>query len=436
MKISIFGLGYVGAVAAGCLAEGGHSVVGVDSNRTKVDMVNDGVAPIVEREIGEIIARHVSNGRLRATTDCREAVLETDISMICVGTPSQANGSLDLRYVRKVCEEIGSVLRDKGAFHIIVARSTMLPGTTRDVIIPILEQCSGLSVGQSFGVCYNPEFLREGTAVYDYWNPAKTVIGATDARSSDVLASLYGDLDANVIRSSIEVAEMVKYADNSWHALKVSFANEIGNICKALDIDSHDVMDIFCKDTKLNLSSYYLKPGFAFGGSCLHKDVRALNYKGRSLDLNLPVLNSIIESNQQQIALGYQMIESKGKRKVGVLGFSFKAGTDDLRESPIVELIERLLGKGFELKLYDRSVNSAKLLGANRDYIYHKIPHISILMADTIEEVMDHAEVLVVGNDSPEFRVAIAHRRSTQTVIDFVRISNSRSSGDYDGICW
>jgi GDP-mannose 6-dehydrogenase len=437
MKISIMGLGYVGAVSAGCLAADGHTVIGVDPNQTKVDLINRGVTPIVEADIGEIIAEHVAKGTLRATTDMREAVLGSEISLVCVGTPSQLNGSLDLRYVRKVCEEIGAALKEKSEFHVVVARSTMLPGTMRDVVIPTLEQSSGMVAGKDFGVCNNPEFLREGSAVWDYRNPPKTVIGETDERSGDILASLYHGLDAPLVRTAVETAEMVKYVDNVWHALKVVFANEIGNICKPLAIDSHKVMEIFCKDTKLNLSACYLKPGFAFGGSCLPKDVRALTYKGRSLDLDLPLLNSILPSNERQIERGFELIAEKGKRKIGVLGFSFKAGTDDLRESPVVEVIERLLGKGFDLKLYDKNVNLAALTGANRDYILNRIPHISRLMVGNIETVLEHADVLVIGNGAMEFKDIFDCLKPGQQVVDLVRITESLSrKGEYDGICW
>jgi GDP-mannose 6-dehydrogenase len=437
MKISIMGLGYVGAVSAGCLAADGHTVIGVDPNQTKVDLINKGVTPIVEKDIGEIIAEYAKKGTLWATTDIRKAVAGSDISLICVGTPSQLNGSLDLRYVRNVCEEIGAALKDKSEFHLVVARSTILPGTMRNVVIPTLEQASGKVAGKDFGVCNNPEFLREGTAVYDYRNPPKTVIGETDSRSGDILAKLYEGLDAPLIRTSIETAEMVKYVDNVWHAVKVTFANEIGNICKPLNIDSHKVMDIFCKDTKLNLSPYYMKPGFAFGGSCLPKDVRALTYKGKALDLDLPLLNALLPSNERQVERGFDMIAEKGSRKIGVLGFSFKAGTDDLRESPIVEVIERLLGKGYDLKIYDKNVNLAALTGANRDYILNHIPHISRLMADTMDAVLHHADVLVIGNGASEFKDIFKRLKPGQQVVDLVRITDSMSrKGEYDGICW
>lgn len=436
MRISIFGLGYVGAVSAGCLATDGHDVIGVDPNQTKVDLINKGVTPIIEKDIGEMIAKTAASGKLRATTDVREAVMGSDISLICVGTPSMLNGNLDLSYVRRVCEEIGAAMREKNSFHVVVGRSTMLPGSMRNVVIPTLEQASGKKAGVDFGVCNNPEFLREGTAVYDYYNPPKTVIGESDPRAGDMLVELYKHMDAPMIRTDVETAEMVKYTDNNWHALKVAFANEIGNICKAVGIDGHKVMEIFCQDTKLNLSPYYMKPGFAFGGSCLPKDVRALTYKGRSLDLELPVLNAIMPSNQQQIAKAIDMITGKGKRKIGILGFAFKAGTDDLRESPIVDLIEHLIGKGYDLKLYDKNVNLAALTGANRDYILNHIPHISKLMVESMQEVMDFAETLVVGNGAAEFKPVPGNLKPGQVVVDLVRISKDMSSDQYDGICW
>lgn len=436
MKISIFGLGYVGAVSAGCLAKDGHQVIGVDPNQTKVDLINKGVTPIIEKDIGELIASNVECGRLRATTDVRDAVLNSDISLICVGTPSQLNGNLDLSYVRRVCEEIGAALKGKDGFHVVVGRSTMLPGSMRSIVIPTLEACSGKKAGVDFGVCNNPEFLREGTAVYDYFNPPKTVIGESDSRAGDMLVELYKNMNAPLIRTDIETAEMVKYTDNNWHALKVAFANEIGNISKAVGIDGHKVMEIFCQDTKLNLSSYYMKPGFAFGGSCLPKDVRALAYKGKSLDLELPVLNAIMPSNQRQIEKAIEMVTGKNKRKVGILGFAFKAGTDDLRESPIVDVIEYLIGKGYELKLYDKNVSLAALTGANRDYILNHIPHISKLMVENMQDVLDFAETLVIGNGAEEFKSVPASLKEGQVVVDLVRVVKDKSGSQYDGICW
>lgn len=436
-KISIFGLGYVGAVSAGCLANEGHAVLGVDPDETKVSMINSSRSPIIEEGIGELINTAVFNGKLHATTDSWKGVLETEMSLICVGTPSQANGSLDLKYVHRVCQEIGEALKSKNEFHVVTCRSTILPGSMRKVVIPTLEKYSGKQAGVDFGVCNNPEFLREGTAVYDFYNPPKTVIGETDTQSGDILASLYSKLDAPLIRTDIETAEMVKYTDNVWHALKVSFANEIGNISKALSIDGHEVMNIFCQDTKLNLSPYYMKPGFAFGGSCLPKDVRALTYKGRSLDLDLPLLNAILPSNQRQVEKGLEMIMSLGNKKVGILGFSFKAGTDDLRESPLVEIIERLLGKGYDLRIYDKNVNLAKLIGANRDYILNHIPHISKLMAESIDKVLEHAQTIVIGNNASEFKTIMDRLQEHQAIVDLVRITDQKTKvGKYNGICW
>lgn len=437
MKISIFGLGYVGAVSAGCLANEGHTIVGVDPYLRKIELINSGQTPVIEKDIDEIISRTVESGNLFATTDVNKAVNETDISLICVGTPSQLNGSLDLKYVRNVCEEIGAALKNKEGRHVVVARSTLLPGSMKTVVIPTLEQASGKKAGVDFGVCNNPEFLREGTAVYDFYNPPKTVIGETDTESGDVIAAIYAKLDAPMIRTDVETAEMVKYSDNVWHALKVGFANEIGNICKELGLDGHRVMDIFCQDTKLNLSAYYMKPGFAFGGSCLPKDVRALTYKARSLDLDLPILNAIMPSNARQIDKGVDMIMAEGKKKIGILGFSFKGGTDDLRESPMVDVIERLLGKGFDIRLYDKNVTIASLVGANRDYILNVIPHISQLMEENIENVVGHSEVLVIGNRSSEFESILGEVGQGKKVIDFVRILDSPSPIEaYEGICW
>lgn len=439
MKISVMGLGYVGAVSAGCLAQDGHEVIGVDPDQTKVDLINSGKTPIIEKDIGAIIQNMVNAGRLAATTDVGAAVSQTDMSLICVGTPSLANGHIDLKFVRRVCEQIGDALRhgDPKRDHLVVIRSTVLPGTMRDVVIPTLESSSGRQAGHGLGVCINPEFLREGTAVYDYFNPPKTVIGESDRASGDLLATIYAKLSAPLIRTDVETAEMVKYVDNTWHALKVGFANEIGNVCKGLNIDSHHLMDIFCQDTKLNISPYYLKPGFAFGGSCLPKDLRALLYKAKTLDLQLPIINAILPSNEQQIERGIRAVIDQGRKKVGILGFSFKAGTDDLRESPVVELTERLIGKGFDLRVYDSNVNLASIHGANRDYILNHIPHISRLMAPSIDEVLDHAGTIVIGNGAPEFQDVPGRIHDDQTVIDFVRIGKARSvSGVYEGLSW
>ena len=437
MKISIFGMGYVGTVSAGCLAHDGHEVVGVDPVRTKVDLINAGQSPIIEVDIGEIVAASVQAGRLHATSDQDLAIRETELSFVCVGTPSQTNGNLDLTYIRRVCELIGAALKKKTDRHTVVIRSTILPGTMRQIVIPILEEYSGKNAGTDFGVCNNPEFLREGSAVKDFNSPPKTVIGEFDRASGDMLAALYSHLDAPLLRTNIEIAEMVKYVDNSWHALKIGFANEIGNLCKSFSIDAHEVMKIFCQDKKLNISPAYLLSGFAFGGSCLPKDLRALAYKAKTHDLQLPIMTSILPSNELQVTRGLQLIMDGGFKRVGILGFSFKAGTDDLRESPMIEIIERLIGKGYDLRIFDKNVNLAKLVGANRDFILNRIPHISRLMVNGIEGVLDHAQTIVIGNKDPEFESVLGRLRDDQRVVDFVRITNRRSeNGKYDGICW
>lgn len=437
MRISVFGLGYVGTVSAGCLARDGHQVVGVDPVQTKVDLINVGRSPIIEEEINEIIKSMVDAGRLRATQSSLEAVRETELSLVCVGTPSHSNGDLDVRYIRRTCEQIGEALKDTAMHHTIVIRSTILPGTMRGIVIPALEQSSGKKAGIDFGVCHNPEFLREGSAVRDFNLPSKTVIGELDEKSGSQLAQLYEHLEAPLIRTTLEIAEMVKYVDNSWHALKISFANEIGNLSKAFELDAHKVMEVFCQDKKLNISTAYLTPGFAFGGSCLPKDLRALNYKAKMHDLQLPILMSILPSNDIQVSRALQMIMEKGRKKVGILGFSFKAGTDDLRESPIIEVIERLLGKGYDLRIFDRNVNMASLVGANRDFILNRIPHISRLMVEQVEGVLDHAETIVIGNSDPGFRKVPEQVREHQNIVDFVRIAEGRSTdGKYEGICW
>jgi GDP-mannose 6-dehydrogenase len=437
LKISIFGMGYVGTVSAGCLADEGHEVIGVDPVPAKVALINAGQSPIIEADIGDLIAETVKTGKLRATCDHDEAVSQSELSFVCVGTPSQPNGNLDLRYIRRVCEEIGKALKNKSARHTVVIRSTILPGTMRGIVIPVLEEYSGKKAGVDFGVCNNPEFLREGSAVKDFHSPPKTVFGESDRASGDLLAGLYAKLDAPLIRTDLETAEMVKYVDNSWHALKIGFANEIGNLCKSLSIDAHEVMNIFCQDKKLNISPAYLLPGFAFGGSCLPKDLRALAYKAKMHDLELPIMTSILPSNELQVTRGLQLIIATGHKRVGILGFSFKAGTDDLRESPMIEIIERLIGKGYDLRIFDKNVNLASLVGANKDFILNRIPHISRLMVNGIGEVLNHAETVVIGNKDPDFQNVPVRLHNGQRLVDFVRITNDRSqNGKYDGICW
>jgi GDP-mannose 6-dehydrogenase len=437
MKISIFGLGYVGSVSAACFAKEGHDVLGVDVNPTKVEIINRGQSPIVEEGINELIGEMVTAKRLRATSDSAQAVHETEVSLVCVGTPSNSNGSLDLSYIKRTCQEIGAALETKRTPHAVVMRSTMLPGSMEQVVLPALEVYSGRKAGRDLGVCINPEFLREGTSIKDFYAPPFTLIGADDEDTAALVRRLYSNIKAPLYVTSLKAAEMVKYACNCFHALKVSFANEIGNICKGLGIDSHEVMEVFCQDTKLNLSPYYLKPGFAFGGSCLPKDLRAINYKAKEVDVEVPVLSSIMHSNRLQIERALEMVLRTGKRKVGVLGFSFKAGTDDLRESPMVSLIEALIGKGIQLAIYDRDVSLARLFGANKEYIEREIPHISQLMRAHLSEVLEASEVLVIGNKAEEFRQIESQLRSDQTVIDLVRLFDGRQTeGSYQGICW
>ena len=438
MKVSVFGLGYVGCVSAAAFAGDGHEVVGVDVIREKVDAINAGRSPIVEPGLDELLQEGVASGRLRATTSTEDAVHATDLSLICVGTPSRKNGSLDLTYLTRVCEEIGQVLRDKEAYHVVVVRSTVLPGTTHTQVIPTIEAASGKKYGEGFGVSVNPEFLREGTAIKDFRQPPLTLVGHNHAADAAPTKALYQNIDAPLFSASIRVAEMIKYTSNAWHAVKVVFANEIGNLCKRVGVDSHEVMDIFCQDDKLNLSPYYLKPGFAFGGSCLPKDVRALQYRAKEVDLEMPLLTSVLGSNRLQVQHAIDRVVDTGKKRIGLLGFSFKAGTDDLRESPMVILAEALLGKGFQLCIYDRNVSLARLVGANKRYINEQIPHLSQHLCDSIDQVIERSDVIVVGNAAPEFSEAVTRCRPDQVVIDLVRIplDFSQVSAQYDGICW
>ncbi|MBN1219966.1 MAG: UDP-glucose/GDP-mannose dehydrogenase family protein [Anaerolineae bacterium] len=438
MKVSVFGLGYVGSVSMGCLAALGHEVIGVDVNPIKVEIINAAQSPVIEAGLDVLISQGVKTGRIKATTSAPEAIAKSDISLICVGTPSDDNGNLNLTYVERVCREIGRALVRKSDYHVITIRSTMLPGSTEEQVIPILEKAAKQQVGQGFGISFNPEFLREGTAIHDFHHPPFTLIGQYMGQEVKIVADLYAGVDAPLLIVPLKVAEMVKYANNAFHALKVTFANEIGNICKRQGVDSYQVMDIFCMDEKLNLSSYYLKPGFAFGGSCLPKDLRALLYHGHRLDLKLPVLEAILPSNEYQIKQGLDLIRQRGYKKVGILGFSFKADTDDLRESPLVELIETLIGKGYQVKVYDKNVSLARLHGANRAYIEREIPHIATLMCTSIEEVLTGSEVIVIGNKAPEFYPVLQQVSQEQVIIDLVRILEDvdRLDAQYEGICW
>lgn len=436
--LSVFGLGYVGCVSAACLAREGHNVVGVDVNSSKVDLVNRGQPTILEEGIAELVATMHRAGRLRATTDAGEAVRATEVSLVCVGTPSRPNGSLDLTFVERAAEEIGRALRLKAEPHVVVIRSTVLPGTIHDLVIPALERTSAKRAGEGFTVCSNPEFLREGTSIRDFDDPPFTLIGADDEATTAKVASLYAGIRAPVHRTGVRVAEMAKYACNAFHGVKVAFANEIGSVCKALGVDSHEVMQVFCEDRKLNISPAYLKPGFAFGGSCLPKDLRALVYRARRADVEVPVLQAALESNREQIERAFRLVMAAGKRRVGILGLSFKAGTDDLRESPMVTLIELLIGKGCELFIYDRDVADSRTMGANRAYIEREVPHIWTLMRPSLEEVLASAETLVIGHASPEFDAVPERIRDGQAVVDLVRVGRDRgpSHPGYAGIAW
>jgi GDP-mannose 6-dehydrogenase len=442
MKIAVFGLGYVGVVSAACLVRDGHDVVGVDPNTVKVGFLRQGKSPIVEPGLEDLIASAVAAGRLTAGSDPAAAVAQCELLMVCVGTPGQPNGSLDLSYVRRVVQQIGEQLAGAPSYKVVVIRSTLLPGSMQSMVMPILEEFSHRQAGKDFGVCINPEFLREGSAIYDYDHPPKTVIGASDERAAGMVRELYAALSAPVIMTNLRTAEMVKYVDNSWHALKVTFANEVGRLCKAMGIDARLAMRLFCMDAKLNISSAYLRPGFAFGGSCLPKDVRALTYQGRLLDVDTPVLSSILASNQLHIAHALAMIRATGKRRVGLLGLSFKEGTDDLRESPIVTLAEQLIGKGYELLVYDQNVRLASLMGANREYILNHIPHIGKLMVDRPEQLLEHSDVVVVASAERQFGALLENLPGGKSVIDLVGAWNTAEGRSiahmdaYDGIAW
>ena len=404
MDISLFGLGYVGCVTAACMARDGHRVLGVDVNPQKMQRLASGHATIAEPGLEEMVADGVQRGVLRAAEDVCDAVHHSDLSMICVGTPGNGNGKLNMRYVENVCREIGQALADKGRYHVVVIRSTVVPGTIEKKLIPVLEEASGLCAGADFGVCMNPEFLREGSAIADYYSPSYIVIGQLDDQSGDVVQEVYKRVPGPVVRTTISTASMLKYVNNAFHALKVVFANEVGNLSKAYGIDGQEVMALFCHDRQLNLSPNYLKPGYAFGGSCLPKDLRAMLYSAKEVDLELPLLSAIWPSNQAQIQRAVEMVESHGCTKVAILGLSFKAGTDDVRESPVVPLVETLAGKGYDVTIYDERVEPDNLFGANKAFLERQLPHIAAHMRPSIDEVVADAEVVVLANASPSFR--------------------------------
>lgn len=437
MNISVFGLGYVGVVSAACLAAEGYRVIGVDINQEKVDLINKGIPPIVESDLPEILDQVHRKGMFHAVCDAGEAIMGSDVSMICVGTPSRQNGSLDTKNLENVCRQIGGCLKRKEKPHTLIFKSTMLPGTMRNIVIPILEECSKKKHNTDFFAVFNPEFLRESTAVYDFYNPPKTVVGADSEEIADKVLAIYENLPGIKIKTVIEVAEMVKYVDNNFHALKVTFANEIGLLCKSMGMDSHQVMDIFMQDMKLNISSAYLKPGFAFGGSCLPKDLRAINYLAKRVNVETPLLNSILQSNKVQILNVIKKIISFEKKKIGIAGLSFKEGTDDLRESPMVEIVKILAEKGYDIKVYDKNVSISSLLGVNREYIKNRVPQISHLMVATLDELLKDREVIVIGNRDEKFKKLLTDSRDDQILYDLVRLGDGTNERkNYEGICW
>jgi GDP-mannose 6-dehydrogenase len=436
--IAVIGLGYVGCVSAACFAARGHDVVGVDVDEQKAVLLRSGRSPIVEERIDEIVADVVRSGRLRITDDVRAAISATDVTLVCVGTPSAADGSLSTSFLERACAEIGAALAAKPEWHVVVFRSTMTPGTCEGLLVPVLERASGKRAGVDFGVCVNPEYLREGSSVRDFGSPPKTVVGELDPRSGDVVMGLYAGMPGPRFRVPIAVAEMSKYVDNSFHALKVAYGNEIGAVCRSAGLDSHQVIDIFLADTKLNISPAYLRPGFAFGGSCLPKDVRALVDMARRRNIDIPLLAGLIPANDAHIRRAVELVVACGRRRVALMGLSFKAGTDDLRESPLVELAERLIGKGYDVRIYDANVSVSRLAGANRRHIAEHLPHIGQLLTDDLAEVVAHAEVFVVGSSAPEIAEALAGV-DDRPVVDLVRLPDAgarRGDETYVGIGW
>ncbi|WLI88937.1 nucleotide sugar dehydrogenase [Massilia sp. R2A-15] len=438
MRISVFGLGYVGAVSCGCLPELGHQVIGVDTNPLKVQMINDGQSPVVEEGINELITAAVAAGRLRATHDVEDAVLNSDVSLISVATPSNADYSPNLSAVDAVIRSIGAVLRKKDGPHVIVLRSTVPPGTTEDRILPILLESSGRQIGDGLSLVFNPEFLREGSSVKDFHNPPQTVVGSLGEAGYAAMEAMYAGIPGAFVRTTTQVAESVKYLCNVFHALKIVFANEAGSVLKACDLDGREVMKIFCQDTQLNISPAYLRPGFAFGGSCLPKEVKGFLTMARDLNVPIPTLSALLDSNEAHIKRAYDMIARDGRRKVALFGLAFKPGTDDMRDSPLVALAERMLGKGFELAIFDRFVKISRLLGKNKEFIEREIPHLDRLLSDSPEAVLKDAEVIVIGHADAEARQAIIAHAKGRRIIDLSGYADLRAApaAEYEGICW
>ncbi len=438
MKISIFGLGYVGAVSLACLGRDGHEVTGVDIDQNKLKLIASGKSPIVEAGILDLMSDVVASGRIHVTDNAEEAIASTELSFVCVGTPSQPNGSQSLNALIRLSEQVGDALKMKDGHHTIVVRSTVQPGTVENTVIPIIEKNSGKSAGKDFSVCFQPEFLREGSSIEDYDNPPMTVVGVQDERAGELLREVFGNLPCKFIQTDMRTAETLKYACNTFHALKISFANEIGRVCQALGSDSNRVMALLCEDKQLNISTTYLRPGFAFGGSCLPKDLRALLYLAKSHDVELPVLAGLLPSNQIHVDHAVEMILERGERSIGIIGLSFKSGTDDLRESPLVELVERLIGKGMNLRIYDPEVRVSQLIGANKRYIEEVVPHIGSLMCESVEEAMQGAKTVVVGLQGRDITAAIyENSKADQFFLDLVGLAQPENlKGEYRGICW
>jgi GDP-mannose 6-dehydrogenase len=438
MKISIFGLGYVGAVSLACLSRDGHDVIGVDIDRSKLDLIMAGKTPVVEEGMVDLMEHVAASGKVTVTTDAQHAVLESEISLVCVGTPSASNGSQDQGAILRLAEEIGFAIGTKNEPHVVVFRSTLVPGTVEDILRPIVEAKSGKKDGEDFFLCFQPEFLREGSSIRDYDKPPFTVVGANHDYPVSRLRALFGQLPCKFVQTSVRSAEMMKYCCNNFHALKITFANETARLCDALGVDAFEVMDLVCQDTQLNISTAYLKPGFAFGGSCLPKDLRATTHMAKMHDVEIPMLAGIMASNKSHLDLAMHKLLATGKRKIGFIGLSFKTGTDDLRESPLVTLAEQLIGKGMQLSIYDPEVNLAKLLGANRSFIEKHLPHIGQMLREDMEGVIDESEVLVVGMTGQNVFDTLAQRsRSDQIVLDLVNLSTTTTiQAQVQGLCW
>jgi GDP-mannose 6-dehydrogenase len=436
-RISVFGIGYVGAVSAACLADDGNIVVAVDNLQAKADCINSGRSPIIEAGLDEIIEKSVANGSLRATTDIADAMANTDMSFICVGTPSAPDGSLGTGYIEKVCKEIGIALAKKKAFHSVIIRSTIVPGTMEALCIPVLEAASGLKAGVDFGVGYYPEFLRESTAIKDYYDPGLIVFGALDSRTEGALRSINQNMPVECHVVSLTTAEAIKYANNAWRAVKITFANEIGNVAKACGIDGQIVMEMICKDTRVNISPAFMRPGFAFGGSCLPKDLRALQHLGRAKDVPTPLLTSVLAANEQQISRAEEMVERAGSGSVGLVGISFKPGTDDLRESPLAELAKRLLGKGYDIKIYDPNVRAARRKAIEGYHSDDYVPGLTERLVGDIDDLIEQSDMILVGNKYEETLAPLGVASRSMPLIDLTRIDKTmRSDGNYEGICW